>query len=284
VPFLGCNETETDTVASTFKPPSISNLASVDVADCEYGTELTDVVGVVSFDGQGGWPASDDYEVHCFSFAAWRRDGQPLVDQKLTILRPVASDGDWFSEYPEGSIHKIRVLLSVDSSRAVFADVIEKNVADGDLIAIATELQKPVTVQTDRFGSLTLNRRINWFEGTTTWNGDSVDISFEVADDLDITSQLQTAETLFVNEKHWAKQISDFAVKEKLELANDWRDEDVMPISAAEFLQRMKLESISIKPEGRFEFWHNDGDMFYGHSIQISGSLRDGLTDSDIPG
>lgn len=46
----------------------------------------------------------------------------------------------------------------------------------------------------------------------------------------------------------------------------------------------MKLESISIQPNGEFEFWHNDGDLFYGHSIQISGSLEKGLTHSDIPG
>jgi hypothetical protein len=46
----------------------------------------------------------------------------------------------------------------------------------------------------------------------------------------------------------------------------------------------MKLTSISIGSEGTFEFWHNDGDLFYGHSIQIGGSLAKGLTRADIPG
>ena len=55
-------------------------------------------------------------------------------------------------------------------------------------------------------------------------------------------------------------------------------------ITEKEFLDRMKLESISIQPEGAFEFYHRDGNLFYGHSIQISGSLEKGLTHSDIPG
>lgn len=266
-----------------FKPPAFGQLASVDIADCEYDSGLTEIAGVVSFGGQGGWPATDHYEVHCFNFAAWRRVGQPLVERELTILRPVAEDADWFSEYPEGSIHKVRVLLSVDETRAVFAEAIERDVADTELRSIATELEKPVTINTDR-GLLTLNRQINCFEGTVMWNDVSVNISFEADDELDITSQLKTADALFADSANWARRISDFAVKEKLELANDWRDEDVTPMTADEFLRRMTLESIAIEADGRFEFWHNDGDMFYGHSIQICGTLADGLTDSDIPG
>jgi hypothetical protein len=34
-------------------------------------------------------------------------------------------------------------------------------------------------------------------------------------------------------------------------------------------------------PDGAFEFWHNDGDLFWGHSILIVGSLEEGLTDGE---
>ena len=46
----------------------------------------------------------------------------------------------------------------------------------------------------------------------------------------------------------------------------------------------MKLESISVRNNGSFDFWHNDGDLFWGHSIQISGNLTDGPKRADIPG
>ena len=46
----------------------------------------------------------------------------------------------------------------------------------------------------------------------------------------------------------------------------------------------MRLTSINTYPEGGFEFWHDDGDLFWGHYIQVSGSLDEGLTSADIPG
>jgi hypothetical protein len=55
-------------------------------------------------------------------------------------------------------------------------------------------------------------------------------------------------------------------------------------MSAADFLSKMSLESISLDEDGGLTFWHNDGDLFWGHAIQISGNLTDGLKSADIPG
>lgn len=60
--------------------------------------------------------------------------------------------------------------------------------------------------------------------------------------------------------------------------------ENLLPNPLAKENPFIDEHNFEIKPDGQFEFWHNDGDMFYGHSIQISGSLKEGLTDSDIPG
>ena len=37
-------------------------------------------------------------------------------------------------------------------------------------------------------------------------------------------------------------------------------------------------------PDGRFEFWHEDGGLFWGRSIHVRGTLTAGPTDADIPG
>jgi hypothetical protein len=55
-------------------------------------------------------------------------------------------------------------------------------------------------------------------------------------------------------------------------------------VTPVDFQKQMKLQSINVAGDGRFEFWHHDGDLFWGHAIQISGTLKDGLTDADIPG
>ena len=284
IAMLGCSKPETPKVASSFNPPPEHRLADADLADCEYESELSDIVGVVSPESQGGWPASDDYEIHNFDLAAWRSADSDELQSALTVLRPVPVDSDYFADFEEGDILRMRVLLSVDQSRAIVAEVTDDDFDAPELAVVATELAKPVEIETERFGTLVLDRRINWFRGTVVWAGREVRISFDADDDLDISRQLKTAQALFDAERDWQRRIEAFAIKEKLSLANEWRDEDVKPITEQEFLERMKLESISIQSNGEFEFWHNDGDLFYGHSIQISGSLEKGLTRSDIPG
>ena len=74
-------------------------------------------------------------------------------------------------------------------------------------------------------------------------------------------------------------------MQELLPLKNEnWLDEGEAELSADQFKSRMTLESVTVEPGGSFDFWHNDGDLFCGHSIQISGSLSEGPTRADIPG
>lgn len=106
-----------------------------------------------------------------------------------------------------------------------------------------------------------------------------------MADGGDISDNLKIADSLWDAEDNWKRRIDGFAVQHLLVLKNDvWLDDDEPPLTALEFKSRMKLESISISPDGGFTFWHDDGDLFWGHAIQISGSLVDGPTHADIPG
>ncbi len=267
-----------------FKPLPLDKLSVIDLSNSKYSKELTEIVGLVSFESQGGRPASEDFHVHCFKFLAWRRVGHELVKRELVVLRPVPVDDDKYKEFPEGSVHKIGVLLSKDETRAVLFEVIENNAKDRELAEVAKQLAMPVAIDTDDFGMLTLDRRAEFFEGKASWNGKKVALRIEPNRNQDIASQLATARTLFADSQGWAKRITAFAVEEKLQLANDWREGKGKQITVKEFVQRMKLSSISIKRSGKFEFWYDDGGMFLGHAILISGSLKKGLLQSDIPG
>ena len=169
-PFL-CRESELatieldrPTVTSKFNPPSIDCLAEVDVADCEYSESVIEIEGVVSPQSQGAVHRKD-YHVHMFEFAAWRRPGQPLIEQELTIFRPVDPAGNWVSEYPKLNICRIRVLMSLDQTRAIFAGVSEEETDQNQLVTIAEELSKPVVVSTERLGEFALDRSNNSFSG-----------------------------------------------------------------------------------------------------------------------
>jgi len=237
---------------------------------------------------QGGWDGRGDYCVHCFSLAAWKPVGEVVRQTELTILRPVPSGNEnppsYFRDFPELTIHRLEVLLSQDGSRAVFIAAIEKNIEDADLKAAAEDLSKPVIIETECFGSLTLSRQIDCFEGEVMWDGGMVEIILRPDDDLTVTSALKNSVALFDNVATWARRIREYAVTEVLEMANDWNVEEGRKISANEFLERMTLTVIQINRDGGFTFLHDDGDLFWGHSIEVSGTIKDGLTNCSISG
>jgi hypothetical protein len=271
-------------MAKKFNPPSSSALASVDhFADCEYPQDLTEIVGIVALEYQGGWPGLGEFEVHIFEFTAWYRLGHPVVEQPLKILRPVPDFKKALQDFEAGAIYHLRVLIGDGQTRAVFAEKLDLPV-DGvanNLQAIADRLNRRVVVQTDRFGPLKLARETNCFEAETDWNGQTVTLQLVTYGDPDIAEQLKTAEALFADAAAWGEKVRQFAVHDRLELASEWQDR---PVTAEEFLARMQMESISIDSDGWIEFWHQDGDLFFGHWITISGSLIEGLIKSDIPG
>jgi hypothetical protein len=273
--------------ASTFcfRPPSVERLSEVDPARCEYNGDVVEIEGVVGPKGQGGSPQSEDYSIHIFCFSAWRRLGQEVKRNELVIIRPVPEEGDWFSEFPKLSLQRIKVILATNETRAVFAGTSNAQPDSSKLSEIAAELAKPLIIQTEKFGELRLDRSIGWFDGKSEWNGKSVQLSFDVEDSNDIGTALEVAEQLWADEVGWKTKVEAYAIQELLALKNEcWLENDEATFTPDQFLERMTLNSITVFPDGRFDFWHDDGDLFGGHAIQISGSLNKGLTHADIPG
>jgi hypothetical protein len=96
---------------------------------------------------------------------------------------------------------------------------------------------------------------------------------------------LTHARTLWSEQERWDAEIRDYMVKELLDLKNgNWLDKEEAELSEDEFLQRVSLESITVSSKGAFEFWYADGDLFWGHSIMVSGSLDGGIDDAGIHG
>ena len=272
-------------MSSDFIPPNEDLLADVDMADVRYESSVCEIEGVVSGSSQGGWRRSDSYDVHNFSFSAWRFPGQPIQNKKLTVLRPVASDGDKFSEYPKLSIHRIKVLLSSDHTRAVFAGSSNVGPNKDQLQEIAEELSKPVVIHTERFGDLKLDLSIDWFVGEATWNSQLIRMNFPADETDDVSAGLKIASQLWDKQAQWKEKVESFAVEKLLHLKNEtWLEEGEVPLSPEKFKAQMKIHSITISSDGSIEFWYDDGDLFWGHLIRISGSIDEGLKQADVQG
>ena len=95
----------------------------------------------------------------------------------------------------------------------------------------------------------------------------------------------EVARALWDAQPAWTARITDHATAELLEIKNcSWLDEGESPITPEQFKQRMVLEAVTVEADGSFEFSYDDGDLFWGHAIDVGGSLADGPTHAGISG
>lgn len=187
----------------------------------------------------------------------------------------------------ENSIVKLQVRRAENSMMLV--KILETDYKDGDLEIILKDSMKPVYFNDDQLGQFELDKSIKVFQKKTIWAGEEGNLYFDWDENVDdVESALETAHVLFQNQDEWNKKVRDFASEKLLDLANDWlqdnEDTELKEITKEMFIDFMSLDSISVYPEGEFEIFFFDGDMFWGHSITVSGNISDGFTSAEIAG
>ena len=96
--------------------------------------------------------------------------------------------------------------------------------------------------------------------------------------------------SLMADQAGWDEKVRAFAADHLLSQANDRvRDEaqdgeEPEEITREYFMQRIELESIQVYGDGRFEFWFNGGDLFWGRAVHVTGSLAGGPADAQMEG
>ncbi|WP_375345777.1 DUF2262 domain-containing protein [Priestia megaterium] len=97
---------------------------------------------------------------------------------------------------------------------------------------------------------------------------------------------LKTAHTLFEEQDKWSQKIRMYAAAELVDLANDWiqEEDEIEEMTEEMFMDLMSLDTISVYPEGDFDFYFSDGDMFAGHSIIVEGNIDETFTRAQIAG
>ena len=81
----------------------------------------------------------------------------------------------------------------------------------------------------------------------------------------------------------------EFAAKKLTALANSWLAEDEETEAAGQiteetFAKRITLSELTITSSGSFTAYYNDDDMFWGHAVEIGGSLKKGITYANLAG
>jgi len=225
------------------------------------------------------------------SFGPWRRIGGPVEDTELWLYQPGLTHDELrerMAAFRPYDIFRARVRFRPGGNEQVqLADLVTtpEPAADDELGARVKELQVPVTVPHPTLGTFTLDRRVDWFKVTTDWNGRSVQLSLSRRGCNDEQELFRTAETLWAGQESWDRQVRAFASSRLLDLKNDtWLEDGENEVTTTEFEARMALEGVFVFPSRQFEFTFHDDGLFWGHVIQVSGTLADGLTHAGIAG
>ncbi len=123
------------------------------------------------------------------------------------------------------------------------------------------------------------------YRGLVSWGTQQIRLSLgkDTGSGEGAAAALAVTRTLWRDSEEWDRRLRDYAVQELLDLKNDsWLDEEEPPVSPEQFRRRMTLEAVSVAPDGEFTFTYGDGDLFGGHAIRVSGSLREGPRRADI--
>lgn len=251
---------------------------------------ISDITAVVGANAPGaGHARGDDLWMLSFTCEAWRIGQGEIQKRQLTVRRKVGEKEikKWQELIRPYQVVRIRARVVVDSAfgspQALLDAHVGVEASDVELSRFAEQLQEPVTFKDPVLGTFELDRQVDWFTGRVVWADKSIWLN--LAGSEDAKQALKTAHTLWNNQSVWNRRIRAYAIEKLLPLKNDaWLNEGEVELTAADFEKRMSLESITVNADGSFDFWHNDGDLFWGHSIQISGSLSEGPNHADIPG
>ena len=169
--------------------------------------------------------------------------------------------------------------------------ILEPEVPSPQLETVLEEYKKPVVIEDNVLGTLTLNREFGAFESILFWNGREVSLMLEINPESKSSwGRARTAaKKPTADQKTWDKAMRGLAAQKLTELANDWLAQDdeskhVKPITEEAFMNRISLSELLVSYGGSFTAYYDDDDMFWGHAIEVCGSLKKGVTSAGIVG
>lgn len=185
-------------------------------------------------------------------------------------------------EVPEG-------VTASSQNQFLIVEVLEEDSPCPALEEVLAEYCRPVVVVDEVLGELTLDKDYDVFEGHVLWQGEQIDVSLEVdaASEDSWTAARQAMKAMLADQDRWDRNMRASAARELTELACEWRDsadEEAPEITEESFARRIELRSIVMEADGSFSAYFDDDDMFFGHSVTVYGTLKDGVTKANMEG
>lgn len=254
---------------------------------------ITQIVGVVTPLGSFGVQMRDVGWMFGLHLNPWRVLGEQAQFKELRVTMPMSREQ---IDIVRATVAPTDVLcLSIrelaPTERGTYTARFEawrrSSGDDTEMEAAASELRLPMQVDTQHFGSLQLDRRIDLFEGSFDFAGHRVGVSIPAIPDSTKLEEraLSIANAAWADLQSLDSRAREFASAQLLALKNDnWLDEGEEAISGREFQARMSLSALHVGADGQVSLYYEDGDLFFGHSIDVHGTHEGDFTEAKISG
>lgn len=239
------------------------------------------------------WLAGQEQSTLKVSLDSWRAEAGPLQTRELTLYR---RDREAVLNQLQRPL-KPRLIVRVHARladanfsgehAALLERVIETDVADSELQHRREINQIPVTLKVPGIGTLEFDRRLKVFMGTIKYAKARPLLILFSSDERESLRIASLAKPVFENPKAWVAQATSVAARDLLSVKNQYwldADEGEKPLTAAAFMKNLKLDGISIHPDGEISFGFEDGEMFGSHTVEVRGTIARGWVDASLEG
>jgi len=246
------------------------------------------VRGVVSPRGATAiWLAPDPEMWLNFEVQPWRVTGGSVQDRPLRLRMGIERDTGthWIARAPSGAVVEVEINALDECERPQRMVQLHGPVDDPVLASMAANAPPPPELHDPLLGTLIYDPGVDWFEGEGVWLGRNVRLYLSCEPELDGNRALDIARRLWAEQSRWHALIREAILRDMLPLKNgSWREPEDEAIDAEQFLARIEIESIIVYPDGSLDFSHDDDDLFFGHTIVVTGTLDDGVQDVSLAG
>ncbi|PEY37733.1 hypothetical protein CN354_11950 [Bacillus cereus] len=270
----------------------MSKLSETSRFENRFTEDIIEVAAVTGASGVGAGRAGDAILWNAsIPLIAWKDlcNNEILIEEKIRI--------EWLAD--DAELRQLRGILKENTvvrlqvrrteNAMMLVKVLDETYRDDELEKILQDSMKPVYYQDKILGEFLLDKRVKLFERQISWAGEECSLYFDWNKDAHImTLALETAYAFFKEQDEWSRKIKLYAAAELVELANEWLQDDdeteIDEITQEMFIDFMKLESVSVYPNGDFTIYFSDGDMFWGHCIVVDGNINGTFNSANIAG
>lgn len=262
--------------------------------ESRFADEVVEIAAVTGPAGIGAGRASSSALWTVFiPLIAWKElGGGGSAVQEALRLQWVADDKEWQKTrniLAANTVVRLEVRRGVQHKEMMLVKVVDAAYRDDEMERILQEALQPVYYEDELLGTFELNKTVKTFEKDIVWGDQEGTLYFDWDEDEGkMKASLETAYELIRNQTEWDARMRAYAAEKLVELANEWLPDDdeagIDEITEEMFVKLMAFSSISVNPEGDFEVYFDDGDLFGGHAIIVSGHKNGTFKSAQIAG